>query len=667
MPAWLPFTVVRPVQNVPYRAIMNFFLPNTKVPFRRLNQKALLLLLAHGLLFAIALFLAFFTRNEFELAWDWLTVYAVSVSGAVVLKSIIFYTLGHCHASWQRVSFGDLTALIWAATLSLLVLAAVNGTFLSTNRIPGMSRVRSSVLLLDWAATILLLGGIRTLYRSLREELRPLFSRQTARSAIIIGANQTGELIARNLMSTSMNRYYIVGFLDDDPELHGSRFAGLAVLGSIATAAQEVARCNVDDVLVQSGVLAGKKFRQLFDECTAAGATVKVIPAIDELIGKKSDANSVGLRAVEIKDLLRREPIQLDDAAIAVLVEGRTVMVTGAGGSIGSEICRQVLQFLPRKLLLVERGENALFLIEQELANDQSRPPFESFLADISDEHRMEQILRVHRPDIIFHAAAHKHVPLMEFNPAEAIKNNCFGTRLLAQMADRCNVREFVMISTDKAVNPTSVMGCSKLITERYVHAFAEESKTKFIVVRFGNVLASNGSVVPIFQEQIRRGGPITITDPAIERYFMTIPEAAQLVLQSAAMGSGGEIFVLDMGESVKIVDLAHDLIALSGLAEEDIEIVFTGLRPGEKLYEELYFDEERRVATVHPKVFCAMHQSHNLPEIEKLFEQLKEVIDQPPEIVRARLRDLIPEYGLEKKSQRMVPGVKRMTPKSSF
>jgi FlaA1/EpsC-like NDP-sugar epimerase len=295
----------------------------------------------------------------------------------------------------------------------------------------------------------------------------------------------------------------------------------------------------------------------------------------------------------------------------------------------------------------VERSENALFLLEQEFCRYEPRPPFEPLIADITDEARMDQIMTTHRPEVIFHAAAHKHVPMMEWNPAEAIKNNCIGTQILARLADRHAVREFVMISTDKAVNPTSVMGCSKLIAERFVQALSAESKTKFLVVRFGNVLASNGSVVPIFQEQIRLGGPITITHPEICRYFMMIPEASQLVLQAAAMGAGGEIFVLDMGESVKIVDLARDLISLSGLGEDDIEIVFTGLRPGEKLYEELYFDDEQRVATSHAKVFCALHRPTTLAAAEAVIDDLADVIDEPPDVVKSRLGTLVPEYGL--------------------
>lgn len=416
------------------------------------------------------------------------------------------------------------------------------------------------------------------------------------------------------------------------------------MLGTVDDAGREAIKRGVDEVIVQSGRLTGRRFRKLLDDCAAAGAAVKVLPGIDELLSAKNPSH-VQLRPVEIKDLLRREPVQLDDSAIRALVEGRTVMVTGAGGSIGSEICRQVLRFGPKKLLLVERAENSLFLVEQEFGRLEPKPAFEPLIADITDEPRMEQIMLAHAPEVLFHAAAHKHVPMMEWNPAEAVKNNVFGTRLMARLAEQHGVRVFVSISTDKAVNPTSVMGCSKLLAERFVQALSAASRTKFIVVRFGNVLASNGSVVPTFQEQIRRGGPITVTHPGIERYFMTIPEASQLVLQAATQGEGGEIFVLDMGESVKIIDLARDLIALSGLEPDDIEIIYTGLRPGEKLFEELYFDDERRVATRHPKVFCAMHRPAELLAVESLLEDLAEVLEEKPEVVRARLRDLVPEY----------------------
>ena len=623
---------------------MNIPLNRSPITLRRISTRAIRLVAVHAVLFALAYFIAFYTRNDFSISSEWLEVYLATVVGVVLVKVTVFYGLGLCHISWGRVAFGDLTTLLWASTLAMLVLAAIDTFVVSTGWF-GIPRVRRSVILLDWGATIMLVGGIRTLWRSIREEMRPMFTGEAATSAIIVGADHSGELIARNLTGTSAHPYVIVGFLDNDPALKHTRVAGFEVLGNIQQAGAEVARRGVDEVIVQSGSLTGPGFRQLLEECTAAGAEVKVLPGIDELLSSQKNPSHIKLRPVEIKDLLRREPVKLDDSAIRALVEGRIVMVTGAGGSIGSEICRQVLRFLPKKILLVERAENSLFLIEQELARMEPVPAFEPLIADITDEQRMDQIMAAHTPAVIFHAAAHKHVPMMESNPAEAIKNNVFGTKLLAQLADRHGVREFVSISTDKAVNPTSVMGCSKLLAERFVQALSATSQTKFIVVRFGNVLASNGSVVPTFQEQIRRGGPITVTHPGIERYFMTIPEASQLVLQAATQGEGGEIFVLDMGESVKIVDLARDLIALSGLEQDDIEVVFTGLRPGEKLYEELYFDDERRVATRHPKVFCAMHRPAALQAVEAVFDDLAEIVDERPEIVRARLRDLVPEY----------------------
>ena len=623
---------------------MNISTPKSSVAFRRINRRVIRLVLVHSVLFTAAYFLAWFTRNDFALQQPWFDTFLSTVVGIVAIKVVVFYLLGLCHVSWGRVAFGDLTTLVWATTLSMLVFAAFDSLFISTGWID-LPRVRRSVILLDWGTTIMLVGGMRTLWRSIREELKPLWSDQDVTTAIIVGANQSGEMIARNLTTGASNPYAIAGFLDDDADLRHSRVAGFEVLGTIDSAATEVAKRGADEVIVQSGLLTGRRFRKLLDDCADAGATVKVLPGIDELLSSQSSPSHVRLRPVEINDLLRREPVKLDDTAIRVLIEGRTVMVTGAGGSIGSEICRQVLRYRPKKLLLVERAENSLFLVEQELARMDPRPAFEPLIADITDEPRMEQIMTLHQPEVIFHAAAHKHVPMMEWNPAEAVKNNVFGTRLLARLADRHGVREFVSISTDKAVNPTSVMGCSKLLAERFVQALSAASRTKFIVVRFGNVLASNGSVVPIFQEQIKRGGPITVTHPGIERYFMTIPEASQLVLQAATQGEGGEIFVLDMGESVRIVDLARDLIALSGLEHDDIEIVFTGLRPGEKLYEELYFDDERRVATRHPKVFCAMHRPAELSAVESVFDDLDDVLDDKPEVVRAKLRDLVPEY----------------------
>jgi len=323
------------------------------------------------------------------------------------------------------------------------------------------------------------------------------------------------------------------------------------------------------------------------------------------------------------------------------------VMVTGAGGSIGAEICRQITRYNPQSLILVGRGENRIFAIERELRDLRVPAALHPCIADITNRQRMEQIFQEHRPEVVFHAAAHKHVPLMETNVGEAVRNNVLGTQRLADLADRYGVVSFVMVSTDKAVRPTSVMGVTKQIAERYVHTLSQESATRFTVVRFGNVLGSAGSVVPIFQEQIRHGGPITITDPRMTRFFMTIPEASQLVLQAATMGAGGEIFVLEMGEQVKIIDLARDLVRLSGLPEHAIEITFTGIRRGEKLYEELYFEDEQTLPTSHPKVRAAYHRPYSLDEVRRTIAQLERSLCEPEAVLRRMLHEVVPEFKL--------------------
>jgi FlaA1/EpsC-like NDP-sugar epimerase len=603
---------------------------------QRLTKRALAALVAHAAAFAVVYWLAYNLRTEFVLPeQDWVTLW-VTLPAIVVIKSIAFYYLGHCHRSWYSVSFSDLVALFNAANLSTLVLLAINGLLVTTLHPP------RGVFVIDWALTILVLGGMRAISRLSREELSPMLWGSNYRKALIVGANQSGETLARHLLSDRRLKYQPVGYLDEDRTRIGSTLGGIPIWGEPAKAAAIAARLGVEDVLVISGVMTGTELRSLMEECAAAQVSLKVIPAFDDLL---SANYSPQIRDVNIDDLLRREPVQLNSEAIGSLIGGRTVLVTGAGGSIGSEICRQVLKFRPKTLVMVERAENSLFLVEQEFRALRTESHVVPCIADITDRQRIDQVLRQYRPAVVFHAAAHKHVPMMEYNPGEAIKNNVLGTRLLAQLADEHGVQEFVMISTDKAVNPTSIMGVSKQLAERFVHAFSEKAGTKFVVVRFGNVLASNGSVVPIFQDQIRRGGPITVTHPEIERYFMTIPEASQLVLQAAAMGKGGEIFVLDMGQSVRIVDLARDLIRLSGLNEDDVEIVFTGLRPGEKLYEELYFDDEERQPTPHPKLFVAYHRPYTLDEVEQAVTAVAELSHAAPEVLRLKIKELVAEY----------------------
>jgi FlaA1/EpsC-like NDP-sugar epimerase len=406
-------------------------------------------------------------------------------------------------------------------------------------------------------------------------------------------------------------------------------------------------KVGASQVLITIARASGKEVRRITEACEKASLTVKIIPGMHEIVGGKINLSAV--RNVAIEDLLRREPVRLDETAIAEKIKGRAVMVTGAGGSIGSELCRQVGRFGPKRILLVERAENALFEIHRELCAEFPDLRIIPIIGDVGDVERMTQVFEAHRPALVFHAAAHKHVPMMEWNPCEAVKNNVVGTYLVATLADRFKVETFVLISTDKAVNPTSIMGATKRIAEQATQSLAQRSRTKFLAVRFGNVLGSAGSVVPIFKEQIARGGPVTVTHPEMKRYFMTIPEASQLVLQAATMGKGGEIFILDMGEPVKIVDLAKDLIALSGLrVGEDIELQFTGIRPGEKLFEELSVADEQADKTTHPKIFIGRLKARDLDDLDARLAGIAEIAHTGNEAdVRRKIAELVPEFEL--------------------
>lgn len=606
---------------------------------QRFSWRAFLVLCLHAVAFSAVLLLAYNLRFDFAVPTHYQRLFWMTLPSVIVLKLLIFYWMGLCHGWWRYVTFSDLATLLRAATLSSLIILALDQYLVSANHVPRV------ILLLDWGLTILVLGGLRCAWRLSREQFRPMLLRGDVHRAFIVGANQAGESLVRQLQSDPRLGYSITGFLDDDAATHGSRLGGVQIVGTPEEGAQLAEAFSTKEILVISGSLPGKRLRGLMALCEESGVALKVLPAFDEML---VSGVPLQIRDVDINDLLRREPVELSTDDIGQMLAGRTVMVTGAGGSIGSEICRQVLRFHPAALVLVERAENNLFVIDRELQATGCTTQLHPVMADIVDRPRMTQIFGQFRPDIVFHAAAHKHVPMMEFNPGEAIKNNIGGTRQLVELAHEHGVGEFVMISTDKAVNPTSVMGVSKQLAERVVHAYSEVSSTKFVAVRFGNVLASAGSVVPIFMDQIRRGGPVTVTHPDIERFFMTIPEASQLVLQAAAMGRGGEIFVLDMGEPVRIVDLARDLIRLSGFDTDEIEVVFTGLRPGEKLYEELYFDSEEMMPTPHPKLFVAYHRPYSLDEVNEALQQLDGALHESVEVLRRKLKDLVPEYSLE-------------------
>jgi FlaA1/EpsC-like NDP-sugar epimerase len=591
----------------------------------------------HVLLFTAAFLLAYLIRFDGLIpASEWhLAVRFLPLLLSIKLSAFLFTGT---HRGWCRYnSFADIVALTRTATLGSL------GVFVAAYLLGAGTSIPRSVVTIDLAGTILLLASLRGGLRLLRERHHPWLTRTSLRPVLIVDASDTGLALARELRAQPQLGMKVVGFLDEYPKLRGRVLGGIPVLGTPAEVRRHAERRGVRTVLVPTPTVPPRVVRTLVEACAGTDVDLQIIPGFDALVNGCYDLQP---REVDINDLLCREPVQLDNRSVESYIDGRTVLVTGAAGSIGSELCRQILAFGPRRIVLLDHSENGLFYVERELRERAGAIEIVAAIASITDSRRLRTLLQKYRPEVVFHAAAHKHVPMMEINPGEAVKNNVLGTRTLVNEAVRASVEAFVMISTDKAVNPTSVMGACKRAAEMYVQALSAGSATRLVTVRFGNVLGSNGSVVPLFKEQIRRGGPVTVTHPDMTRYFMTIPEATQLVLQAGALGRGGEIFVLDMGEPVRVLDMARDLIRLTGLTEgRDIQIAFTGLRPGEKLYEELYDDAEERLSTPHPKIFCAQHRPANVEDINRRFARLAEVVDGPVEAVLAGLAALVPEY----------------------
>jgi FlaA1/EpsC-like NDP-sugar epimerase len=596
------------------------------------------------LLSAVGYVVAFLLRFDWQIPPHEVAILQGSVGVAVAAKLAAALWLG-VHRGWNRcVTFHDLLTIAKAASAASAGLTLVDALVLSWANVP------RSVILLDWGATLLLLAAARCVPRLLRDA-RWRLTRAGGVRALIVGAGDDGEALVRMLRTNLKLNYAPVGFVDDGSRRRGERIGGFPVLGRLDRLAEIAAAHHIAEVLITAGELPGRVVRDVVQQAAEAGIRVKMLPSFEQLLGDQLEMQP---RPVAIADLLRRPAVELDDAAVRQWTAGRTVLVTGAAGSIGSEICRQLLTLAPAKLLLVDRAETALFFLERELQAELARPGGSAVelavaLADVADADRMSAVFDEHRPEVVFHAAAYKHVPLMESHPGEAVKNIVLATRRLADLADEFGCAGFVMISTDKAVNPTSVMGACKRLAEQYVEAKAASSACRFVTVRFGNVLDSAGSVAPIFREQIARGGPVTVTHPDMVRYFMMIPEAAQLVLQAGAMGRGGEIFVLDMGDPVRIVDLARDMIRLSGLrVGDDVEIQFTGLRPGEKLFEELYGDAEQRRPTAHPKIMAAIGSPRRLLEVIYDIGRLEAEVNAPNDVLRAMLREMAPPYAGE-------------------
>lgn len=614
------------------------------------------------LVLSAAYWLAYFLRHGLEVEHSHVKLFFFTWPYVVLFQYLVLAIYGVPRFAWRYVNLRDAQWVVAALLTSNLVLAIVRG---AGEIIGGYARfvmIPYGVLLMDLFIAVAGILGVRAMrrvsveQRDRRRRASPDGSLCTM--TLLVGAGQAGVMVARELAARPDLGVRPIGFVDDDPLKQGARIQGLKVLGSLEHLSEIARARRITHALITIANAEGGAMRRILRLCQEAGLHTKIIPGIYEIVG--GQVNLSRIRDVAIDDLLGREPVHLDDTAIAGVVQERCVMVTGAGGSIGSELCRQVCRFGPAKLVLVEKSENSLFEIHREL--EAAFPSIElvPVLADICDHRRVDCCFAQHRPAVVFHAAAHKHVPLVEWNPGEAIKNNVLGTRVVADAAHAHGTCEFVMISTDKAVNPSSVMGATKRVAEMYVQAISQRSKTKFVAVRFGNVLGSAGSVVPIFKQQIARGGPVTVTDPDMRRYFMTIPEACQLVLQAASMGHGGEIFVLDMGEPVRIVDLARDLISLSGLRPgEDIEIVFTGVRPGEKLFEELATDTEKASKTRHPKIFIGRIAPQDWSRVVLGLKSLASVADEvDPEDVRTALAEVVSEYQGGPKTVRAASGL---------
>lgn len=577
-------------------------------------------------------FLALFIRFEGNVDSHYYSILFHYMPAIILLRLMSFYMFGLYNRLWRYASINELLSICGAVTVSSLIIA--------TYMYETDSILPRSVHFLSWFLNIGFIGASRLGVRIVHQ-LRKRNVEQCTK-VLIIGAGDAGAMIARELKHRYSDTKKLIGFIDDDTYKRKQGLFGAKVLGNRQDIKKIVSQHSVDEIIIAMPSAGGGTIREIIHECKQTKCAMKILPGIYELIDGNVTVQQ--LRNVEVEDLLRRDSVELDIEEIAGYLKGKRVLVTGAGGSIGSELCRQIVKMSPTSLTLLGKGENSIYEIERELRENYKSLSIEPIIADVRDKERINLIFSQIKPQVVFHAAAHKHVPLMESQPIEAVRNNIFGTKTVAEAADRAGVEAFVMISTDKAVNPTSVMGATKRVAELIIQNISKLSKTKFVVVRFGNVLGSRGSVIPLFKKQIAKGGPVTITHPDMTRYFMTIPEASQLVLQAGAIAKGGEVFVLDMGEPVKIVDMACDLIELSGLVpHEDIKIEFSGLRPGEKLFEELLTAEEGTSSTKHQKIFVA---NLKIVDEEKLERQLLilQTVRQSNEIIKI-LTILIPTY----------------------
>ena len=593
-----------------------------------------------------ATLIAFLVRFE---DWQWISdnarLVTIYLAVSVPLRLFIFFMAGMYRRLWRHASVGELKPILLAALGGGAVCALIGLVVLPISGLTA-TRVPFSVVFIDTFLTGAMVALPRLFARINRGSMLRRRRDDKGKRVLIAGAGDAGKLVVKELFASSQQLgLEPIGFVDSDATKHGHMLAGLPVFGPLAHIPEIVERYGVAEIIIAMPSAPGTVIRQVVRAALSCGITTRTVPSLPEIISRQG--NATGLREVEIQDLLRRDAVETDLAAVAELATSETVLITGAGGSIGSELCRQLARLAPSRLILLGHGENSIFDIFQELSLSFPDVNIIPVIADVRDRARIQYIFQQYRPHAVFHAAAHKHVPLMEDNVLEAVTNNVSGTRNVVDAAIEVNVQHFVLISTDKAVRPTSVMGATKRIAEQLVQHAATKHHRNFVSVRFGNVLGSRGSVVPTFLRQIRAGGPVTVTHPEMRRYFMTIPEAVQLVLQAGALGRGGEVFVLDMGEQIRVVDIATDLIRLSGLeVGADIEIKFTGVRPGEKLYEEMFFTAENVLPTDHPKVLRARNGLLADGVIRRI-NALTSSTDQgrPEDEVRKLLQALVPDF----------------------
>ncbi|EIT83970.1 Capsular polysaccharide biosynthesis protein capD [Fictibacillus macauensis ZFHKF-1] len=557
----------------------------------------------------LAIYLGYFTLHPYL---DLYTLKSVAISSVALLISHHVFALSYrlYKKAWEYASVGEMLAIVRAVTLSLIVTGIVQWSVIGD--------VYVRVLGITWMLHIILIGGFRFSWRALRDYyVRP---DQQKRNTLIVGAGAAGTMLVRQLMKSKDSELFPVGFVDDDPKKARLQILGVTVYGRTQMIPDIVEKLKIENIIIAIPSLNKHDIQKIYQECSKTNANTKIMPMIEDIASGKVSVNQ--FRDVQVEDLLGREPVELDTEILLEKLSNKIVLVTGAGGSIGSEICRQICKFKPKKILLLGHGENSIYQIDIELrAKYKGEIDIVPIIADVQDKDRLYEVMSLHLPNVIYHAAAHKHVPLMEYNPREAVKNNVIGTKNVAEVADLFGVTTFVLISSDKAVNPTNVMGSTKRIAEMIIQQINKQSDTNFVAVRFGNVLGSRGSVIPLFKKQIQDGGPVTVTHPDMTRYFMTIPEASRLVLQAGALARGGEIFVLDMGEPVKIEELAKNLIQLSGYTLEEVGLKYSGLRPGEKMYEELLNEDEVHSIEIFPKILIGKTVVFDYKKISELIE----------------------------------------------